>query len=731
MTPQAAPFFGGGAVQDPAIGSEQFVWLLGSLCRFHRRAFDASLALQQFPAPHRLSVLLEAARALGFRSGLAELRPCLTGFRAGGAENLPLPCVAFLRNGKDVAGDLVPALIARRDGARIVYFEAGSESPRLRQLSDLESLFEPQVVLFAPESADAADADNAVGDSAASAADADLAPELAPRPFGFRWFLPELARHKAIWRDVLVASAAIQVVGLATPLFTQVIVDKVVVHHTQSTLIAIAVAMTLFLVFNAVMSWMRQHLALHAGNRVDAVLASEVLRHLLRLPLAYFEHRPTGTTVARLQAVETIREFITGAAVAVALDLPFVVILLAVMFAYSWPLTLIALGALLLLAATGVLVTPVLRARLNRQFLLGARNQAFLTEYVAGMETVKSLQFEPVLQRRYGDYLSSYLAAGYSTRQLANSYNVAANAIEQAMTLAILIAGALYVMRADGFTIGMLVAFQMFAARLAQPMLRIAGLWQEFQQASIAVKRLGDIMNVPAEPHAVAPARAPESGSSIELRALAFRYSDQHPYLFRNLSLAIQPGKLVVITGPSGSGKSTLAKLLLGFYPPSDGRILLGGRDLRHLPANELRSAFGVVPQETVLFAGSVYDNLAMANPHAGFEEIAGACRLAGIHDAIERLPQGYATPLGEHGVGLSGGQKQRIAIARALLKKPKILIFDEAASSLDAPTAEGLAATINALKGKATILFIAHAVPRGLQADEALRIGAVRGRDG
>jgi subfamily B ATP-binding cassette protein HlyB/CyaB len=423
--------------------------------------------------------------------------------------------------------------------------------------------------------------------------------------------------------------------------------------------------------------------------------------------------------------VETIREFITGAAVSFFLDLPFLVVVLAVMFFYSWQLSLIALGIVFLLTMTSLLVTPVLRERLNRQFLLGARNQAFVTEYVAGVETVKSLQFEPLLERRYGEYLSAYLAAGFSTRNLANTYNVAANALEQLMTLAILVAGALLVMRNDGFSIGMLVAFQMFAARMAQPMLRIAGLWQELQQASIAVRRLGDIMNAPAEPHALAPTRAPGGAGALELQGVSFRYSEQHPYLFRNLALAIQPGELVVVSGPSGCGKSTLAKLLLGFYRPADGRLLLDGRDLRHLPANELRQAFGVVPQETMLFSGSVYDNLAMANPHASFEDIVAACRAAEIHDTVEKLPQGYQTLLGEHGVGLSGGQKQRIAIARALIKRPKILIFDEATSNLDQRTAESFAQTVNALKGGATVLFIAHQVPAGLQVDRHMSFAA------
>jgi subfamily B ATP-binding cassette protein HlyB/CyaB len=258
---------------------------------------------------------------------------------------------------------------------------------------------------------------------------------------------------------------------------------------------------------------------------------------------------------------------------------------------------------------------------------------------------------------------------------------------------------------------------------MAQPMLRIAGLWQEFQQASIAVRRLGDIMNVPAEPYALTPSRAAGGAGAIALKDLSFRYSERHPYLFRNVNFAIEPGELVLVSGPSGSGKSTLAKLLLGFYPPTDGRILIDSVQIDHLCANELRLVYGIVPQETVLFSGSVYDNVAMANPHASFGDIVAACRAAAIHDTIEKLPQGYQTVLGEHGVGLSGGQKQRLAIARALLKRPKVLIFDEATSNLDEKTAESLARTINRLKGTATVLFIAHQVPQGLQVDRALHL--------
>jgi len=677
---------------------EIFLWVVESLCRAHRVPFDAGLLRQQFPPPHDTAILFDAARALGFKAGLARIAPRRLG-------EVELPCLAFQRDGSH------PVLISRSDGERLIYAEAGSDLSHTALTSDFARRFEPEVLLFTREPEE------------------HRAPvpgfEEEPRPFGFRWFVPALAKYRASWRDVLFASLAIQLAGLATPVFTQVIIDKVLVHHTHGTLVAIAFGLSMFLVFNAVMSWLRQHVMLRTGNRVDSILAADVLRHLLRLPLPYFERRPTGTTVARLQAVETIREFITGAAMSFVLDAPFLLVVLALMFWYSWQLTLIALGVLALLAVLSIAVTPLLRERVGQQFMLGARNQAFLTEYVAAAETVKALQMEPQLERRYGKYMAGYLASAFATRQLANSYSVLANALEQAMTVAILVVGALLVMRAEGFTIGMLVAFQMFAVRMAQPMLRIAGLWQEFQQANIAVKRLGDIMNAPAEPHSVVPTRAPaDSAGRIELQGLSFRHREDHPFLYRNLSLVVPPGALVLLTGPSGCGKSTLAKLLLGLYQPTEGRILLDGRDLQHLAANELRQAYGVVLQETVLFSRTVYENVAGADPSASFEDVVAACRKAEIHDAIERLPAGYRTELGEHGVGLSGGQKQRIAIARALLRKPRILIFDEATSGLDAPTAESLARTINHLKGAATIVFIAHQVPRGLAVDEAFRFG-------
>ena len=690
------------------LGKKALLWLLGSLSGLYRTPFDPKLVEQHFPPPYSLATFHEAARALGFKTGQSQ--------HPADWQKLLLPAVAFMQDGVEVetedAISVAPVLILKTDGHKLLYFRAGSEAPETISVEEAATQFEPELILVSRE----AEGTNKGGEIPGF--------ETKTKEFGFSWFIPELLKHKTIWRDVLLASLAIQLVGLATPLFTQVIIDKVVVHQTHSTLIVLGVALVMFMLFTSAMSWLRQYLVLHTGNRIDAVLGSQVFRHLLRLPLPYFENRPTGTLVARLHGVETIREFVSGAAVTLILDLPFLLIFLAVMFAYSWQLSLIAVGLLGTIAFISFLVAPVFRDKLNQQFMLGARNQSFLTEYVSGMATVKSLQMEADIDKKYGDFLAQYLAAGFSTKQVGNTYNVISNGLEQVMTLAILIVGALLVMNNDGFTVGMLVAFQMFAGRMSQPLLRLVGLWQEFQQANIAVKRLGDILDMPQEPHTLTPSRENQGAGRIDLQHLAFRYSEHHPYLYKNLSLTLKPGHLTVLMGPSGCGKSTLAKLLLGFYQPSEGQINLDGKDIRHLAANELRQTFGVVPQETVLFAGTLYDNLVMAHPHASFDDVIQACKAAEIHDVIEKLNDGYQTEIGERGTGLSGGQRQRIAIARALLKRPKILVFDEAVSNLDQQTAEHFARTINKLKGKVTMLFITHQIPRGLQVDEVIELG-------
>jgi ATP-binding cassette, subfamily B, bacterial HlyB/CyaB len=680
----------------------------------HRLPFSPELLEREFPPPHDHASLILGARALGLKFKQTRVKPSQLG-------NMALPLLVELnQHGAEQPNKPHFAIITAVSEGRLALFKSGSNQAQMLSLAEATTLITGTAWLAAPETKSAHDPDALGGMSATGTQAAGTT-----QTFGFKWFVPELLKHKRVWRDVLLASLALQIIALATPLFTQAVIDKVVVHRTQSTLIAIGVAMGVFVVFSSLLTWVRQYLVLHTGNRVDAVLGAAIWAHLLKLPLRYFQYRPTGVVAARLHAVETIREFVSGAAVTLVLDLPFLLICVALMLWYSVLLTSIALGILLLVGIASLVMAPVFQARLNEQFLLGARNQAFLTEHIAGFETVKSLQMEPQLRKRFGEYLATYLQSGFKTKQIGNTYSVFAGTMEQLLTLSILMVGAYIVMTEPTFTIGMLVAFQMFAGKLSQPVLRLVGLWTQFQQASLSVARLGDIMNAPAEPYAITPQRQGASTGLIEVQSLAFGYADDLPLLYKDLNITIKPGQSVAIMGPSGVGKSTLAKLLMGFYIPTSGQIKIDSIDARHLAANELRSYFGVVPQETILFSGSIFDNLRAANPAATFEQVAQACKLAGVHEVVEALPKGYQTEIGERGAGLSGGQKQRLAIARALLKGPKILIFDEATSALDQDTAEAFAKTVNGLRGKVTMLFITHALPKALQIDEVIHMRA------
>lgn len=699
------------AIPPSQVVLEDIVWTLGSICSIHKQPFDAELLLRGLPPPPLTTdALITAARSLEIRIQRRKVHESNLGA-------LTLPCVAELSTANaqergEPSAQRRLALIVQVTPSQVLLFRAGTSEHTTLTPRQFSQEYVGTAYQFAPVAPSIKDPDGAW---------------FASRSFGFRWFVPELLKHRRVWRDVLIASAFIQLLALGTPVFTQVVIDKVVVHRTESTLVVIAIGMGLFAIFSSVLSWVRQYLVLHTGNRVDAVLGAAVFEHLLQLPPRYFESRPTGVITARLRGVENIREFIASAAVTLVLDLPFLLIFVAIMLAYSVTLTALALGIIALIVLLSIAVAPVFRKRLNEQFLLGARNQAFATEYIAGLETVKSLQMEPQVKTRYNEYLAEYLRSGFGVRQIANTYNVLANGLDQTLSLLILVVGATLVMRGNAFTIGMLVAFQMFASRVSQPLLRLVGLWQQFQQASLSVQRLGDIMNAPTEPYSLIPGRIRGGRGLIEIEGLSFRYSEQLQSLLKGLTLRIEPGRVVAFMGPSGCGKSTLAKLLQGMYRPSEGTIRLDGTDITHLAANELRMNFGVVPQETVLFSGTIYENLISAHPHATFEQVIKACQLAEIHDVIERLPQGYQSQIGERGVGLSGGQRQRLAIARALIRQPRILIFDEATSSLDLPTAEHFCATINQLKGKVTMLFITHALPKNLQVDEIVQIGASR----
>jgi ATP-binding cassette, subfamily B, bacterial HlyB/CyaB len=448
---------------DHTVDRTGFVWALGSLCQLHKIPFDANLLLQQITPPYNIAGLLNAGQQLGLK--IKAQSTAVTDLTS-----LPLPSIALMQaqtsedktssesapthqpidrieptftdsdavSIESIPNNPAPArptfslvLILRADQDRVLCIGSGEQNPSLLPVADFAAQYTGQVILAGVERT-AAVTEDAIGPADVSAKPA----------FGFRWFVPELLKHKSIWRDVLLASLAIQLMALATPLFTQVIIDKVIVHHTMSTLTVIGIALAVFMLFTAVMTWVRQYLVIHTGNRVDAVLGTQVFSHLFKLPTRYFEQRPTGVVVARMHAIEEIREFITGAAVTLILDFPFLLIFLGIMFYFSVPLTLLSLCLLAVIVGLSFIVAPMFRARLNQQFLLGARNQAFLTEYVSGMETVKSLQMEPQLNSKYGNYMADYLQAGFKTKVLGNTYNTIANTLEQGMTLAILCVGA-------------------------------------------------------------------------------------------------------------------------------------------------------------------------------------------------------------------------------------------------------------------------------------------------
>ena len=420
-----------------AISGKALVWALSALTQYFRIPFDEALVVGQFPPPYEKDSVVSAAQSLGLRAAWKSKS-------AAALKKTPAPFIALLSSIPDGRGSTDPrpegepasstvfAFVLHMEQDRVAFFEQDKVAHTILPFSEFAARYQGRVLLATPKQKTLADPD---------------APGHKREPFGFRWFVPELLKHKKIFRDVLLASLAIQLMALATPLFTQVVIDKVVVHHTMNTLTVIGIGLAVFMIFTAAMTWVRQYLILHTGNRIDAVLGLRVFEHLFRLPPRYFEQRPTGVMVARLHGVETIREFLASAAITLILDLPFMGIFLAVMFWYSWQLSLITLGVLTIIVILSLAVAPVFRRRLNEQFLLGARNQAFLTEYVSGLETVKSLQMEPQLNSRYGDYLAAYLDAGFRTRTLANSYQVAASTLDQLLALSILCAGAWLVMQ--------------------------------------------------------------------------------------------------------------------------------------------------------------------------------------------------------------------------------------------------------------------------------------------
>jgi subfamily B ATP-binding cassette protein HlyB/CyaB len=507
--------------------------------------------------------------------------------------------------------------------------------------------------------------------------------------------------------EVLFVSLGLQLFGLVTPLMFQVVMDKVLINHAYSTLAVVCAALLICALFETALTVLRNYVFAHTTNRIDVELGATLYRHMLDLPARYFGLRRVGDTVARMRELETVRNFLTSNAITVVMDLVFSIIFLGVMALYSSWLTAIVVLSLPIYAAVSAALNPLLRQRLDEKFARGADNQAFLVESVSAIETVKAMAIEPQFTRRWDSQLAAYVSAGFRVSNVSNIGQQLIQAIGKVVGVAILFFGAKLVI--DGrLTVGQLIAFNMMSQRVSAPVLRLAQLWQDFQQIGISMMRLGDILNTQRESAQHAQA-LPNLRGHISMQGVSFRYRDRAPLVLTNASLDIPAGHVVGIVGRSGSGKSTLTRLIQRLYLPETGRILIDGVDLSLAEPAWLRRQIGVVLQENVLFNRSIRENIAITDPGAPMQAVMHAAELAGAHEFISELPDGYATMVGEHGATLSGGQRQRIAIARALLSNPRILIFDEATSALDFETENIIRRSMAAICRNRTVIIIAH----------------------
>ncbi|HET8731467.1 MAG TPA: type I secretion system permease/ATPase [Moraxellaceae bacterium] len=645
------------------------------MARLHHVAVEPRQLLHEFGSSggrFTAQDLLLAARHLGLKARLQVRTP-------EQLLHLPVPVMASSPDGTWF-------LIARIEGDRILVHLPGEPAPRFIAASDFAGFWSGQVILVTSRAARSG----------------------ALQRFGVRWFIPVIMKYRHLLRDVLVVSFLLQLLALVSPLFFQVVVDKVLGHDSQSTLVVLCLGLGLVSVFEVVLGALRTYVFSHTTNRIDVELGARLFRHLMSLPLPYFSARRVGDSVARLRELENIRGFLTGSALTVVIDLFFALAFVAVMLNYSVMMTAVVLLSIPCYVLLSLCVTPLVRARLAEKFARGAENQAFLVETVSGIDTLKSLAVEPRMRRQWDDQLAAYAAASYRTGQIANLAGQGAQLINKVTMALVLWFGARAVMAGE-LTVGQFVAFNMLAQRLSAPVLRLSQLWQDFQQAGLSLRRLADILDVPAESRAESRTALPAIHGRLTFEDVVFRYRPDAPLSLRGVSFDLRPGEVVGIVGRSGSGKSTIARLMQRLYVPEQGRVLVDGVDVAQVDPAWLRRQMGVVPQEGRLFSRSIRDNIALGDPGLSLERVMAAAKLAGAHEFILALPDGYDTAVGEQGVTLSGGQRQRIALARALVTRPRILILDEATSALDDESEQVIFRNMKAICEGRTVIIIAH----------------------
>jgi len=655
---------------------------LALVAQVHQVAVDSARLQHRFgQSDQACSVddIVRAARTLGFRARKTRCRGELLDPRV-------LPSVAMASDGSF----FVLAGVSRDSNGECSFLVQRPLAARPEQVNHetLASLWSGELILLSPR---------------------DLGGVGVQRMFNLRWFVPSLVKYRKLFAEVVVASFFLQLFALVTPLFFQVVMDKVLVHQGYTTLNVLSLGFVVVVAFDALIGGIRNFLFSHTTNRVDVELGARLFHHLAHLPLAYFEVRQVGQTVARVRELDSLRNFLTGTALTLLIDLSFTFVFFIVLWYYSPTLTWIVLASLPFYILLSVIITPLLKRRLELKFQHAAANQAFLTEMVTGIQTVKAQAVEPQLQRRWEDQLADYSESSFRAQNLNNVANQLAGFLSKMTTVLIIWWGAQLVIGGQ-LTVGQLVAFNMIAGRVTAPILKLVQLWQEFQQAGISLRRLGDILNTPTESGDRDNRSTPRKlRGAVSFEHVRFRYSPDAPPVVDDLELQVEPGQVIGMVGRSGSGKSTFAKLIQRLYVPEAGRVRVDGVDLAMVDTAWLRRHIGVVQQESFLFNRSVRDNIALACPGIAFDKVVHCARVAGAHEFILDLAEGYDTLIGEQGSNLSGGQRQRIAIARALLTNPGILILDEATSALDYESERIVQQNMGAISKGRTVFIIAH----------------------
>lgn len=665
---------------------------LALMLTFLGRPADARQLQRQFAPAGALDALsfVRAARELGCKARLVNAT-------TKRFSKLPLPFVAVCADGSF-------AIVAKVEATHALVQHPGAPPSKVA-LADFAQVFSGKLILLRL-------AEDRHGPTS---------------EFGLSWFIPALLRYKFLLAEVLGASMVLQLFALASPLFFQVIIDKVLAHGALATLDVLALGLLGIAVFDALLGIVRGYLLTHTTSRVDVELGAGLFKHLLALPVAYFQSRATGQTVARVRELENIRNFLTSSATTVVIDVLFASVFLVVMYLYSPLLTGIVAATFPCYLLLSLVITTPLRKRIEAKFQCGAANQAFLVESVAAISTIKSMAVEQQHRGRWESLLANYTKASFhaATTGLLGTHGV--QLVSKVGSVIILWLGAGLVVEGS-LSIGQLIAFNMLAGQVSGPVLRLAQLWQDLQQFRISVARLGDVLNTPPERSPSAPlASLPRLQGDVRFSDVTFRYESDSCDVLSNLSIHIKAGEVIGIVGRSGSGKSTLTHLLQRLYTPQHGRVMVDGHDIAHVDVRWLRQQIGVVAQDNVLFSSTVRENIALVHPHAPLERVIAAATLAGAHDFISQLKEGYETRLEEGASNLSGGQRQRIAIARALLAEPKLLIMDEATSALDYESERIVRENMARMCRGRTVIVIAHRLSAVRTADRILVLNAGR----